>query len=96
MGWFGCTDRYQAERKDMTDFKQETLFETKMISQENRTKYQVIGQVFDTYWLVQFEDKLYIKNDVRITLRKKDLEKLKIKYYLVKKNKYNRNDKRKC
>ena len=52
--------RYQAERKDMTDFKQETLFETKMISQENRTKYQVIGQVFDTYWLVQFEDKLYI------------------------------------
>lgn len=52
--------RYQAERKDMTDFKQETLFETKVISQENRTKYQVIGQVFDTYWLVQFEDKLYI------------------------------------
>jgi len=52
--------RYQAERKDMTDFKQETLFETKMISQENRTKYQMIGQVFDTYWLVQFEDKLYI------------------------------------
>ncbi len=52
--------RYQAERKDMTDFKQETLFETRVISQENRTKYQVIGQVFDTYWLVQFEDKLYI------------------------------------
>ena len=52
--------RYQADRKDMTDFKQETLFETKVISQENRTKYQIIGQVFDTYWLVQFEDKLYI------------------------------------
>lgn len=52
--------RYQAERKDMTAFKQENLFETKVISQENRTKYHVIGQVFDTYWLVQFEDKLYI------------------------------------
>ncbi len=52
--------RYQVDRNKMTDFKQETLFETKVISQENRTKYQIIGQVFDTYWLVQFEDKLYI------------------------------------
>ena len=52
--------RYEAERTKMTDFKQETLFETKVISQENRTRYQIIGQVFDTYWLVQFEDKLYI------------------------------------
>ncbi len=52
--------RYEAQRKDMTDFKQETLFETKVISQENRSKYTIIGQVFDTYWLIQFEDKLYI------------------------------------
>lgn len=52
--------RYEAERAKMTDFKQETLFETKVISQENRSKYTIIGQVFDTYWLVQFEDKLYI------------------------------------
>ncbi len=52
--------RYEADRKNMTDFKQETLFETKVISQENRSKYTIIGQVFDTYWLVQFEDKLYI------------------------------------
>ncbi len=52
--------RYEAERAKMTDFKQETLFETKVISQDNRSKYTIIGQVFDTYWLVQFEDKLYI------------------------------------
>ena len=52
--------RYQPDRPLMTDFTQETLFEKKVISQENRTKYQMIGQVFDTYWLVQFEDKLYI------------------------------------
>ena len=52
--------RYQVDRNKMTDFKQETLFETKVISQENRSKYTIIGQVFDTYWLVQFEDKLYI------------------------------------
>lgn len=52
--------RYESERAKMTDFKQETLFETKVISQENRTQYSIIGQVFDTYWLVQFEDKLFI------------------------------------
>lgn len=39
---------------------QMNLFEEKMLSVENRAKYQIIGQVFDTYWLVQFEDKLFI------------------------------------
>ncbi len=52
--------RYEADRMKMTDFKQETLFETKVLIEENRMKYRIIGQVFDTYWLVQFEDKLYI------------------------------------
>lgn len=36
------------------------LFEEKLLSVENRSSYQIIGQVFDTYWLVQFEDKLFI------------------------------------
>lgn len=52
--------RYEADRMKMTDFKQETLFETKTFIEENRMRYRIIGQVFDTYWLVQFEDKLYI------------------------------------
>ncbi len=52
--------RYEADRTRMTDFKQETLFETKVLVEENRMKYRIIGQVFDTYWMVQFEDKLYI------------------------------------
>lgn len=28
--------------------------------QSSKAKHQIIGQLFDTYWLVQFEDKLYI------------------------------------
>ncbi|MBQ7775324.1 MAG: DNA mismatch repair endonuclease MutL [Lachnospiraceae bacterium] len=52
--------RYEADRTKMQDFKQETLFETKVLIEENRMKYRIIGQVFDTYWLIQFEDKLYI------------------------------------
>ena len=30
------------------------------LSQEAKAKHRIIGQVFDTYWLVQFEDKLFI------------------------------------
>ena len=36
------------------------LFEEKMLSVDNRSKYRIIGQVFDTYWLIQYEDKLFI------------------------------------
>ena len=39
---------------------QESLFETKLISEEGYKKHRLIGQVFDTYWLLQMEDKLYI------------------------------------
>lgn len=40
--------------------QQMNLFEEKMLTVENRSRYHIIGQVFDTYWLVQFEDKLFI------------------------------------
>lgn len=36
------------------------LFEGKFLDQEVRAQYTVIGQVFDTYWLVQYENNLYI------------------------------------
>lgn len=36
------------------------LFEHRLLSEENRKKHKLIGQVFDTYWLVEFEEKLYI------------------------------------
>lgn len=39
---------------------QMNLFEEKMLTVENRSRYRIIGQVFDTYWLIQFEDKLFI------------------------------------
>jgi len=52
--------KYEAERSKMQDFVQATLFETKILTEDNREKYEIIGQIFDTYWLVQFEDKLLI------------------------------------
>lgn len=41
---------------------QETLFEQNepLFSQKKKADYRFIGQVFDTYWMIQYEDKLMI------------------------------------
>ena len=40
--------------------EQMDLFDGKLLSQEAKKHHKIIGQVFETYWLVQMEDKLYI------------------------------------
>lgn len=54
----------QAQPKDkepeVKAVQQMNLFEEKLLSVQNRSRYRIIGQVFDTYWLIQFEDKLFI------------------------------------
>ena len=40
--------------------KQLDLFEEKMLTKENRPQYRILGQIFDTYWLIAFTDKLFI------------------------------------
>lgn len=40
--------------------EQLNLFEEKLLKRETRAEYRLIGQIFDTYWLVQFQDNLYI------------------------------------
>lgn len=40
--------------------EQETLFSERFLSEEARTAHRIIGQVFETYWLVEYGDKLYI------------------------------------
>lgn len=34
------------------------LFEDKILTPNHRSQFRIIGQVFETYWLVQYEDKL--------------------------------------
>ncbi len=36
------------------------LFEEKLISEDAMAKYRIVGQVFDTYWMFTYEDKLLI------------------------------------
>ena len=40
--------------------EQMDLFDGKLLSQEAKKHHKIIGQVFETYWLVQMEDKLFI------------------------------------
>ena len=36
------------------------LFEEKLLAPESRSRHKLIGQLFDTYWLVEFENQFYI------------------------------------
>ena len=40
--------------------KQLNLFEEQILKKEARQEYRIIGQVFETYWLIQYRDSLYI------------------------------------
>lgn len=48
------------ENKADKTSKQLDLFEENFLKRETRAEYKLIGQVFDTYWLVQYHDSLYI------------------------------------
>lgn len=37
---------------------QMNLFEEKLLTADNRSRFRIIGQVFETYWLIEFENKL--------------------------------------
>lgn len=40
--------------------EQMNFFEEKMLTKEARSEYDIVGQIFDTYWLVVFHEKLFI------------------------------------
>lgn len=57
------SNRKPDEKPDIKpDIKPEQLelFDGILLSAEAKKHHKIIGQVFDTYWLVQMEDKLYI------------------------------------
>lgn len=52
----------KAEIKKEAKKEQEqlTLFKDGFLSEVNVKKHRIIGQLFDTYWLIEYEDKLYM------------------------------------
>ncbi len=46
-----------AVQTSLSDYDTE---QTKLLSREARPKHRIIGQLFETYWLVEFQDKFYM------------------------------------
>ena len=46
--------------KDLEAAEQITLFSEGFLDKKERSKQKIIGQVFNTYWIVEYEDKMYI------------------------------------
>lgn len=40
--------------------EQMNLFEDKLLDVNHKQDYRIIGQLFDTYWLIEFEDSFYM------------------------------------
>ncbi len=57
---FDKTETQRPENPVIKDIHQTDLFEDKILTVENRKKYRIIGQVFETYWLIQYDRKLFI------------------------------------
>lgn len=67
----GISEDGTIKKADTEDFKteggihkrigqQETLFNDKFLAKSSRVKIRIIGQLFETYWLMQYENSLYI------------------------------------
>ena len=56
------TPEIPGEHEEKTEYtpKQLNLFDEKLLSPQAASRYRIIGQVFETYWLVEFGDNLYI------------------------------------
>ncbi len=56
------SDRIQASETVPTPAKpeQQTLFTEPLLSEKARIHHRLIGQLFDTYWLIQYGNQLYI------------------------------------
>lgn len=50
----------EPQQSELAGASQMNLFEEKILTADNRSRFRIIGQVFETYWLIQFEEKLMI------------------------------------
>ncbi len=62
-----------------TKYSQLDLFENKFLDPTARKKHRIIGQLFKTYWLIEYEDKFFIM-DQHAAHEKVNFEKLMANY----------------
>ena len=51
-------DKILTDTVNITSPIQINFFEERILKQENKDKFEILGQIFQTYWLVRYEDKL--------------------------------------
>lgn len=49
---------YEAEKKQ--EAEQLSMFDTPLMNGKAKADYRIIGQLFETYWLIEYEDKFYM------------------------------------
>lgn len=54
------TETPPPKKQEQETGEQLEFFKAKLLAPESRSRHRLIGQLFDTYWLVQFEDSFYI------------------------------------
>lgn len=50
----------EALKETVTDVNQMELFDDKLLSKQARSRHRLIGQLFETYWMIEYEEKLFI------------------------------------
>lgn len=56
---FSVTEQYVIPAKNQ-ETKQLDFFEDRLLDRRHKSDYRLIGQLFETYWLIEFEDKFYM------------------------------------
>ena len=59
---------------------QMNLFDVKMLTPEHRDEYRILGQVFGTYWILAFRDKMYMV-DQHAAHEKVNYERMMARYH---------------
>ena len=53
-------DRQEKEMKAVEEETCDTLFKEGLLGEKSRADHRIIGQVFNTYWIVEYDGKMYV------------------------------------
>ncbi|MDO4977576.1 MAG: DNA mismatch repair endonuclease MutL [Eubacteriales bacterium] len=93
LGSYGPKDpeqkRMELPKEDLKEGKQISFIDIPLLSEQAKPKHRLIGQAFRTYWIVEFEDKLFFVDQhaahekVKYEKLKKDLEEKTIHQQMI-------------
>lgn len=60
-GYKAASEKNDLEEPEVKEtYTQQTLFTEQFLTEKARVKHRIIGQLFETYWLIEYENKLFI------------------------------------